>query len=130
MYALQHGDQRISELLDSALVPLTARYPSQLYQAAMEGLAVFVIGLIVWASPRKPGIVGPVFLISYAIMRIAGEQFRQPDDHLGFQALGLTRGQWLSIIMLFVGVGCLWLFGRRDTPRVPGWWKPIKKEKT
>jgi len=126
--ALQHGNEKIALLLDSPAVPLTARYPSQLYQAAMEGLAVFIIGLIVWSVPRKPGIVGPIFLISYAVMRIIGEQFRQPDEHLGLQALGLTRGQWLSVIMLGVGGFCLWFFGRKDTSKVPGWRGPIRTQ--
>ncbi len=97
--ACEHGNQAVI----SALKPLISyRHPSQIYQAVLEGLIPF---LIVWflfhkKKPLKPGVIGGVWAGSYAVMRIAGERFRLPDAHIGFQALGLTRGQWLSLFML------------------------------
>ena len=99
--AIQNGSVEMA----NALAPvLTSRYPSQLYQALMEGLSVLVVCNIVWLKPRKPGVITAIFGLLYALMRIAGEQYRMPDAHLGFQALGLTRGQWLSVGMVAVAL--------------------------
>jgi len=82
-----------------------ARHPSQLYQAALEGLALFVI---VWWYARKPrpaGAVGGVFLAGYAVFRWIAEFFREPDAHIGFVAFEwLTMGQLLSLPMLVAGI--------------------------
>lgn len=82
-----------------------ARYPSQLYQATLEGLVLFAI--IFWYSskPRPSGAVCGLFLIGYSIFRFIVEFFREPDQHIGFDALGwLTRGQLLSLPLLALGV--------------------------
>jgi phosphatidylglycerol:prolipoprotein diacylglycerol transferase len=89
------------------------RHPSQLYQALMEGLALFLIMFLL--SRRESirarfGTLTGVFLIGYAVARIIGELFREPDDFLGFLAFGATMGQLLSIPMLLAG---LWLTLRR-----------------
>ena len=55
----------------------------------------------------KPGMIGCIYVSCYAVMRVVGEWFRAPDAHIGFQALGLTRGQWLSLFML---MGCALYF--------------------
>ena len=55
------------------------------------------------------------------IVRIFDEQFRMPDAHLGYQALGLTRGQWLSVAMGVVGVGLAIWWSRRNVGRIGGW---------
>lgn len=86
---------------------LTARYPSQLYQATMEGFVVFLCCFIVWLKPRKPGVVAGVFGITYSLMRTLGEQFRMPDAHIGYDLLGLTRGQWLSVGLLIFSIGLI-----------------------
>ena len=100
---------------------LSARYPSQLYQALFEGLVVLLIVLFIWRIPRKPGIVSGWWAISYCVARIIGEQFRLPDSHLGFQALGLTRGQWISIGFLVVGVIYLAYNYKKDSEKIGGW---------
>lgn len=85
------------------------RHPSQLYQAALEGLALFA--LLWWFSSRaRPrGQVSGVFLIGYGVFRFLAEFAREPDAHLGLLALGLTMGQWLSLPMIALG---LWLYAR------------------
>lgn len=116
--AIQGGNT----ILAQALAPfLTARYPSQLYQAVMEGLLVFVILFLIWLKPRKPGVVSAWFGLLYAVARIAGEQFRMPDAHIGFQALGLTRGQWLSIVMFAIFLVYLAYVIRRPAEKMGGW---------
>jgi phosphatidylglycerol:prolipoprotein diacylglycerol transferase len=83
------------------------RHPSQLYQAALEGLALFV--LLWWFSskPRPRGQVCALFLIGYGAFRFIAEFGREPDAFLGLLALGLSMGQWLCIPMIAAG---LWLF--------------------
>lgn len=88
------------------------RHPSQLYQAALEGLVLFVLLFVLWrieAVRRRTGLLIGVFLIGYAAARTFAELFRQPDAHIGFLAAGTTMGQLLSLPMLAVGV---WLILR------------------
>jgi phosphatidylglycerol:prolipoprotein diacylglycerol transferase len=81
------------------------RHPSQLYQFALEGLALFAILWLYSAKPRATGAVSAVFLIGYGVLRCAAEFFREPDDFLGLLALGLSMGQWLSVPMVAAGIG-------------------------
>lgn len=118
--ATQNGNTSLVEALAPLLV---ARHPSQLYQALLEGLFVFLILFILWARPQKPGIIGASFVVFYAIARILGEQFRMPDAHLGYQWLDLTRGQWLSIGMLLIGVVLAILWSKQGSQKIPGWFK-------
>ncbi|MDW8468260.1 MAG: prolipoprotein diacylglyceryl transferase [Burkholderiales bacterium] len=85
------------------------RHPSQLYQAAGEGLTLFA--LLWWFSsrPRPRGQVSAVFLLGYGVLRFAAEFAREPDPFLGLLAFGLTIGQWLSLPMIAAGVAIfLW----------------------
>jgi phosphatidylglycerol:prolipoprotein diacylglycerol transferase len=103
---------------------LTPRHPSQLYEALLEGVVVFAVLFWIWRKPRKPGVVGGAFLLIYAVVRIIGEQFRRPDleiAHLEFAALGVTRGQLLSLAMLLAGVAYLWIAARRPADPLGGW---------
>ena len=112
-----------------ALEPLlSTRHPSQLYAALLEGLLVLCVVVWLWRKPRKPGVLSGVFFISYAVVRIFGEQFRMPDSHLGFQALGLTRGQWISIFMLGIGIVFLVLTMRRKVAPMGGTRSPPEGE--
>jgi len=83
------------------------RHPSQLYEAALEGLLLFIIlavlsfGLKAW---RLPGTLTGVFLIGYGCARITVELFREPDSFLGFLFSGITMGQVLSLPMLALGI--------------------------
>jgi len=80
------------------------RHPSQLYQAALEGLALFVILWLFSKKPRPTMAVSGLFLIGYGSFRIIAEFFRTPDAQLGFIAFDwLTMGQLLSVPMLLAG---------------------------
>jgi len=115
---VQMGNTAVANALAPLLLP---RHPSQIYEALLEGLLLFVVMLCVWYRPRKPLVVASWFCIVYAGVRIFGEQFREPDDHIGFDALGLTRGQWLSVGLMAAGVVLLVIFSRRQVERMGGW---------
>src|SRR5204862_434746 len=96
-----------------------ARHPSQLYEAVCEGLLLFL--LLLFAEYRgarqRPGIVTGLFLIGYAVARMSGELFRQPDAQLGFLVFGTTMGQLLSIPVLIAGIVLiLWALRRPALP--------------
>jgi phosphatidylglycerol:prolipoprotein diacylglycerol transferase len=88
------------------------RHPSQLYQAFLEGVCLFVLMQVLVRMPglrSRPGLLCGIFLMGYGVARIIGEFFRQPDAHLGFLAFGVTMGQLLSLPMLAIGA---WLVMR------------------
>ena len=86
------------------------RHPSQLYEAVCEGLLLFLLLLVAEhrGARRRPGIVTGLFLIGYAVARMSGELFRQPDAQLGFLVFGTTMGQLLSIPVLIAGLILIW----------------------
>ncbi len=83
------------------------RHPSQLYEAGLEGLVLFVVLFLMvrGAALTRGGLLSGVFLAGYALSRIIVEFFREPDDHLGFLFAGATMGQLLSLPMLLLGIG-------------------------
>ena len=88
------------------------RHPSQLYQAGMEGVALFILLQVLVHMPRlraRRGFVAGAFLVGYGVARGIGELFRQPDAFLGFLFAGATMGQLLSLPMVLVGA---WLMLR------------------
>lgn len=90
------------------------RHPSQLYEALLEGLLLFVALWIYSATPRKPGAVSGFFALGYGLARFLVEFVRVPDAHLGYLAFGwLTMGQVLCLPLMGVG---LWLL-LRPAPR-------------
>jgi len=115
---VQEGNIQLKEALSYVL---TARYPSQIYQGLMEGLAVFIICFLLWKTPKKPGFLTAVFGVVYSIMRIVGEQYRMPDAHLGYQLFGLTRGQWLSFGLLGLGLIFLFISYKLTLEKCGGW---------
>jgi phosphatidylglycerol:prolipoprotein diacylglycerol transferase len=78
------------------------RYPSQLIEALLEGLLLQIVLIAVRFSTHREGAVALTFMAGYAILRIVGEQFRQPDEDIGFWFDTITQGQLLSGIMLAV----------------------------
>jgi phosphatidylglycerol---prolipoprotein diacylglyceryl transferase len=86
------------------------RHPSQLYEAVCEGLLLFLLLRLAEhrGARRRPGIVTGLFLIGYAVARMSGELFRQPDAQLGFLVFGTTMGQLLSIPVLIAGFILIW----------------------
>ncbi len=80
------------------------RHPSQLYQFALEGVALFALLWLFSNRPRPAMAVSGLFLMGYGSFRFVVELFRQPDGHLGFIAFDwLTMGQLLSLPMVLVG---------------------------
>lgn len=87
------------------------RHPSQLYEAALEGLLLFAVLHLLWrqeALRRRPGLLGGVFLAGYALARALAELFREPDAYIGFLWGGTTMGQLLSLPMLAAGAVLIW----------------------
>ena len=85
------------------------RHPSQLYEAALEGLALFVLLRLLWSRPllrARHGLLTGVFLMGYAAARAAVELVREPDSQLGFVLGPLTMGQLLCVPLFAAG---LWL---------------------
>jgi phosphatidylglycerol:prolipoprotein diacylglycerol transferase len=100
-------DPTVRIIVDKVLTP---RHPSQLYEAACEGILLF---LLLFFAERagargRPGTLTGVFLCGYAAARMSGELFRQPDVQLGYLFLGLTMGQLLSIPVLVAGLAIIW----------------------
>ena len=81
------------------------RHPSQLYEAALEGVVLFAV--LWWLLKRgargRPGTISGAFLLVYGLSRFAVEFVREPDAQLGYLALGLTMGQYLCLPMLAYG---------------------------
>ena len=94
------------------------RHPSQLYEAGLEGVALFIILalLIRGGALKRPGLIIGAFATLYGVARIVSEFFREPDPQLGFLWGGLTMGMILSIPMIVAGlifIGAAWRRGPR-----------------
>ena len=99
-------------------LPDPARHPSQLYEAGLEGIVLFLIlSYLFWRTDAryKPGLLLGVFLIGYGAARFFVEFFREPDKQLGILSWGLSMGQTLSLPMVFVGLWFILTAGRRST---------------
>ena len=91
-------------------VDMLPRHPSQLYQAGLEGVALFAL-LWVFSSRQRPtGQVSGLFLVGYGVFRFVAEYFREPDAGIFGLSYTVSMGQWLSLPMIVVGV---WLMTRR-----------------
>ncbi len=107
---------------------LQGRHPSQLYEAALEGIAIF---LIIWYLTRKkhvltkPGICAGVFFLCYGIFRIFVEFYRVPDASLFF---GLSRGTFYSIPMVIIGA-LIVNWARKRPPVAPKFFQDPEKNK-
>ena len=94
------------------------RHPSQLYEAALEGILLFAILAVMIRSGalKRPGLILGSFIAIYAFARITGEFFREPDPQLGFLWGGLTMGMLLSVPMIIAGAILIVMAWRRKTP--------------
>jgi phosphatidylglycerol:prolipoprotein diacylglycerol transferase len=95
------------------------RHPSQLYEAALEGVAMFL--LLRWATHGKKwlnrrGVVMGLFLTGYGLIRISLENVREPDSYMPHFPLGLTMGMMLSAPMVLIGVYLVWRGLREPLP--------------
>lgn len=116
--ATQTGNEAVTQALGLVLTP---RYPSQIIQALLEGLLVFIILAWLWRKPQKMGVISGWFGILYSAARILGEQYRMPDAHIGFQLFGLTRGQWLSIALILIAIAYTIRAYMSNSPKMGGW---------
>jgi len=89
------------------------RHPSQLYEAALEGLLLFAVIWIVGRRPRAPGTLFWTLIAGYGACRIFVEFFREPDAHLGLLAGLISMGQALSLPMLALGLFMIWWVQRK-----------------
>ena len=94
------------------------RHPSQLYEAALEGLVLLAVLTILMRAGalKRPGLIIGCFAVGYAIARTTCEFFREPDAQLGFLWGGLTMGMLLSAPLLLAGIGFI-VYARRHPRR-------------
>ena len=85
------------------------RHPSQLYEATLEGIVLFVVlnVLIRLGALKRPGVVTGSFALGYGLARVTCEFFREPDPQLGFLWGGLTMGMLLCIPLMLAGIAIL-----------------------
>ena len=95
-------------------VDMQPRHPSPLYQAAGEGLLLFVILWLYSSRQRAVAAVSGMFLIGYGVLRFLAEYFREPDHGIFGLSYVVSMGQWLSLPMVLVG---LWLLLRQPPSR-------------
>jgi phosphatidylglycerol---prolipoprotein diacylglyceryl transferase len=113
----------VEQTARSCVSSFVARHPSQLYQAALEGLLVIAIMLPLFWKTRarwRPGLLVGVFTIIIATARFINEFFREPDSYLVsvVEQTGLSRGQWLSLPMIAVGLAVVaYSLTRRVEPK-------------
>jgi phosphatidylglycerol:prolipoprotein diacylglycerol transferase len=83
------------------------RHPSQLYEAALEGLLLLAVlyAAMRAGALRRPGLIIGLFAVGYAAARIFAEFFREPDAHIGLLWGGLTLGMLLSLPLMLAGFG-------------------------
>jgi len=99
------------------------RHPSQLYEAALEGLLLLIVlALAIRAGAlKRPGMILGAFMLGYGVFRSFAEFFREPDPQLGFLWGGLTMGMLLSIPLILVGTLLIWnaMRGPAARPTMP-----------
>ena len=96
-----------------------ARHPSQLYEALLEGLLLFIILWLYSSKPRPMMAVSGLFLLGYGVFRFSVEFVRVPDAHIGYLAFGwVTMGQVLSFPMIILGfVSMVWAYRKENVGR-------------
>lgn len=110
-WGVRFCNDRIEQLYGFCPAGDVVRHPSQLYEAGLEGLALFVILWLAVYKGRllaKPGYITGIFLFGYGLARATLENFRQPDAGLESLPLGLTMGMMLSIPMMIIGAWLIW----------------------
>ena len=105
------------ELIEPLRHVLTPRHPSQIYEALLEGVVLFSVLWFLRTRGRVPrGVITGVFFILYAVLRIIGELFREPDPawHVG----AISAGQFLSIFLVFIGMAFIaWGYRTKEYER-------------
>ena len=110
--ALQQMLMPYADKFDQLRYLALPRHPSQLYQFALEGLALFFILWFYTRKPRPIGAASALFFFGYGVFRFVAEYGREPDSFLGFVAFNLSMGQVLSLPMVAIGIA-LWVWAHR-----------------
>ena len=111
---------KISTLPWSIIFPAggyASRHPSQIYEAVLEGVFLFIL-INYFALKKKllfrAGYISVLFLTSYSIFRIIGENFREPDKHLGYVFYNLSMGSLLSLITFLIGLIIIYFLKKNE----------------
>jgi phosphatidylglycerol:prolipoprotein diacylglycerol transferase len=119
----EHGHTALTQVMQNVFeVILPARHPSQLYEALLEGVLLFIICWTIGRLWRKDGMASGAFLTFYPMMRIIGEQFRVGDTPLDFAGLSISKGVLYSLPLVVIGA-CYWGYWIRRDRRFP--WVPL-----
>ncbi|UCG71776.1 MAG: prolipoprotein diacylglyceryl transferase [Chromatiales bacterium] len=111
---------RVTDVPWAFIVAGQPRHPSQLYEAFLEGVVLFVVLWTFSAKPRPTMAVSALFLIGYGTFRTLVEFVRLPDEHIGYLAFGwLTMGHVLTIPMILAGCVLMWLAYRNPQTAAP-----------
>tara|TARA_Y100001960_G_C14461907_1_gene722484 strand:- start:15 stop:824 length:810 start_codon:yes stop_codon:yes gene_type:complete len=111
---------KISNLPWAVIFPNTdniARHPSQIYEAILEGIVLFVLINFLALKKKllnKTGYISGLFLILYSVFRIFAENFREPDKHLGYFLNYFSMGTILSILTLLFGLLVIFLIKKNE----------------
>ena len=121
-WAMRFCNEQIIAAYGSCPAGDLPRHPSQLYEAAFEGVILFLI--LRWATHGaklggRRGVITGLFLLFYGLFRIAIETVREPDQGMPNFALGLTMGMILSIPMVLGGLFLIWRGLREPLPAEP-----------
>jgi len=92
------------------------RHPSQIYEALLEGLLLFVVLNLLYAARPRRGVIAAIFLLGYGLSRFTVEFVREPDAHIGYLWQWLTMGQLLSVPMIIAGLAILVVSLRSPPP--------------
>ena len=96
---------------------MSPRHPSQLYEAFLEGLVLFLIMRWLYRKKLYPGTVVWGLIGFYGLFRFLVEFVREPDSQIGFDLGPFTRGQLLSLPMLLAGMTIMIIYARRSHPQ-------------
>ena len=93
-------------VLKFVLIDNLSRHPSQLYEAFLEGIFLFLLlnFFIKKNYLRNSGLISAIFLIFYSLFRFIAEFFRVPDSQIGYILLNLTLGQFICIVFFLLGI--------------------------
>jgi phosphatidylglycerol---prolipoprotein diacylglyceryl transferase len=128
IHQLQQGSGEAREAIRlkfAAMDSLPARHPSQLYEALLEGVLLFLIVWIIGRKWRRDGMAAGAFLTLYPVMRIIGEQFRVGDTPVDILGITLSKGVWYSVAMFVPGV-IFWIYWIKKNQKAE--WVPEPKK--
>ena len=97
-------------------IDMVARHPSQLYEALLEGIVLFLILInIALRKNSKVGTCSGLFMIFYGLFRVLTEQFREPDIQIGYLFKSISIGSVLSFVMIVIGIFILTVVSRHES---------------